>query len=134
MFHTYRKTNVLEKDKQVNYKICALCDTTIESKFIVCRDCLPTYTEHRNEEWLKELVAAQSRQYSIDREELSLQCGNTPARKRKTRKLTESDKKQILNYSVKGIGPRNISKILDLNQRTIESFLYNKRTIEKKNQ
>ena len=111
----------------MNYKVCALCDTTIESKFVVCKDCLPTYMENKEQDWLKELVAAQNRQYTIDREELSLQCGNTPARKRKTRKLTESDKKHILNYNTKGLGPRNISKILDLNQRTIESFLYNLR-------
>jgi hypothetical protein len=107
----------------MNYKICALCEETIESKFVVCRKCLPTYMECKHEDWMQELVAAQARQYEVDKEEINLALGNTPSRKRKTRKLSETDKKRILEYHQKGLGAKNIAKILDANWFTIRQFI-----------
>jgi hypothetical protein len=79
--------------------------------------------ECKHEDWMLELVAAQARQYEVDKEEINLALGNTPSRKRKTRKLSETDKKRITEYHQKGLGARTIAKILDVNYQTIESFL-----------
>jgi hypothetical protein len=80
--------------------------------------------ECKHEDWMLELVAAQARQYEVDKEEINLALGNTPSRKRKTRKLSETDKKRILEYHQKGLGARNISKILDVNSYAVSMFLY----------
>lgn len=104
-------------------RVCALCDTVIRDDFVVCREHLQDYRTYKDEEWFKVLVTAQRRQFEIDTEQSLLAEGIHKVTKPYV-KLTESEKYAIRFYRNKGLGYRNIAKLLRINERTIQSYLY----------
>jgi DNA-directed RNA polymerase specialized sigma24 family protein len=104
-------------------RVCALCDTVIPDSHVVCKEHYEEYKLYKDEPWFKELASAARRQFEIDNEETAIQMGDFSKITQTRRKLTESEKKLIIQYVKKGIGSINIAKILDLNSNTVESFI-----------
>lgn len=104
-------------------RICAMCDSIVPDSHVVCKTHYQEYKLYKDEPWFKELADAARRQFEIDNEETAIQMGDFSKVPQNRRKLTESDKKLIVQYFKKGLGSISISKILDLNNNTVESFI-----------
>ena len=104
-------------------RICAICDIIVQDNHMVCKEHYGQYKLYKDELWFKELVESARRQFEVDNEETAIQMGDFAKVTKIHRKLTETEKKLILDYRKKGLGSKSIAKILDLNCSTIESFL-----------
>ena len=111
---------------QITTRCCALCDTLIGDNKITCIEHWEYYKAHQDEEWMIELVEAQRRQYAIDIEEDTLRNGRPLRQKRFYRRLTADDIERIRYYHSKGIGYKNISKILGINFGGIKHYIERK--------
>lgn len=114
--------------KKLHYSTrrCALCETVIADEFIVCKEHMEDYRKFGNEEWFKMCVETQRRQFEIDNEENFIKDGIYKVTK-PYRKLSESEKYAIRYLRSKGLGAKNISKILGIYWRTIDVYLNSKR-------
>lgn len=108
-------------------RICAFCDRTIPDTHITCKEHFPMYLENKDQEWAQVMIAAQRRQFEIDNEESFIAANIDPPIKRTYYKLTPDDKQQIDYYSQKGIGSKNIGKILGINWYAIEKYTQRKK-------
>ncbi len=102
-------------------RLCAMCDRVIADEFICCKEHMEYYRVYKDEEWFKVLVETQRRQFEIDNEQYFLQAG-IPKIVKPYRKLTESEKEAIKYLWNKGLGAKNISKVLSINYNTVNSF------------
>lgn len=102
-------------------RICAVCDKLIADEFIVCKEHMEYYRTYKDEPWFKLLVETQRRQFEIDNEQYLLHAGIEKITK-PYRKLTESEKEGIKFLWNKGLGAKNISKVLSINYNTVNSF------------
>ena len=109
--------------KQITTRVCALCDTRIRSDHVVCKEHFPYYLAHKSEEWMIVLIDAQRKQFEIDNEENYIATGVQLPEKRFYRRLTADDLQQILFYRQKGLGAKNIGKIIGANYYAIEKYL-----------
>lgn len=111
--------------KKLHYSTrrCALCDAVIADEFIVCKEHMEDYRKFGNDEWFKMCVETQRRQFEIDNEENFIKDGIYKVIK-PYRKLSESEKYAIRYLKNRGLGARNISKLLGIHERTIGSYLY----------
>lgn len=107
--------------KRKTTRVCALCDKIIADVHVVCAQHYQDYLLYKNEPWFKELVMAQRKMFEIDNVESLLGVGYIP---KPYQKLTESEKQAIKFLRSKGLGPRNISKLININSKTIENYLY----------
>lgn len=114
--------------KRTSTRLCALCDTVIPDTFIVCQLHFKDYLMYKNDEWFKELVMAQRRQFEIDNMESLLGIARSI---KPYQKLTESQKQGIKFLRSKGLGAKNISKVLGIPTQTIEHYLYPRSTKNK---
>lgn len=113
-------------------KTCVLCDTKVEPYHVSCLKCLPLYLTYKNTIWMKDLVNAQRKQFEIDLIEYSNDKDTLinidrfyPAQKKEKpyKKLSETDKKSIIQLKENGLGWRKISRILQLYPYTVKKFI-----------
>lgn len=113
------------KDKAMSFKkttrLCALCDTIIPDQHIVCKEHFNDYLQFKEDEWFKELVMAQRRQFEIDNLESVMASGKIV---KPYQKLTESEKRAIRFLRSKKLGAKSISKVLGINKAAIEHYIY----------
>ena len=95
----------------------------IPDSHVVCKDHYQEYKLYRDEPWFKELAGAARRQFEIDNEETAIQMGDFSKITQTRRKLTESEKKLILEYKDKGVSYVVIGKLLGVNSNTVKMFL-----------
>ena len=106
---------------KVTTRLCVLRDKVIPDTYIACGDHIEEYKLYGQEPWFKYCIEAQRRQFEIDLEQYNLENGalhNTRA----YIKLTELEKSAISWLFNKGLGAKNISKILKINYNTVNSF------------
>jgi hypothetical protein len=111
------------KKKQITTRLCALCDTRIRSDHVVCKAHFDYYLTHKSEEWMVALIDAQRRQFEIDNQENYIATGIQLPEKRFYRRLSADDLQQINFYREKGLGAKNIGKIIGVNYPAIEKYL-----------
>ena len=86
---------------------------------------MPDYIAYKDEEWFKMLVMSQRTQFQIDITEEILKSGNVKYTK-PYRKLSDSEKTAIQYLRYKGLGARNIGKILGIHYRTVSDYMFRK--------
>lgn len=106
---------------KVTTRLCVLCDKVIPDTYITCSDHAEEYKLYGHEPWFKYCVEAQRRQFEIDIEQYNLENGVLHSTRTYTR-LTELEKNAISWLFNKGLGAKNISKILKINYSTVNSF------------
>lgn len=114
--------------KRTTTRLCAMCDRIIPDTFIVCHEHFADYKQYKDEEWFRELVMAQRRQFEIDNMESLL---GTHGVTKPYQKLTESQKQGIKFLRSKGLGAKNISKVLGIPVQTVGHYLYPRSTKNK---
>ena len=114
----------------ITTRLCALCDRKIPDTWIVCKEHYPDYQESKDEEWFKMLAATARRQFEQDNiENLMGKVFRT-----KKKRLTDDEKRAIRFLRFKGLGYRNIAKVLGISQETIRSYLDRSSPKSKKSQ
>lgn len=108
--------------KRTTTRLCAMCDRVIPDTFIVCHEHFADYKQYKDEEWFRELVMAQRRQFEIDNMESLLGVIHTKTYQR----LTDSEKQAIKFLRFKKLGPKSISKLLGINVETIKKYIYHR--------
>ena len=113
----------MRRNKRKTTRVCALCDTVIYDTHVVCKNHYDFYIKHKEETWMIELIDAQRKQFEIDNQENYILSGVELPQKRYYRRLSADDLQQVNFYRSKGLGAKNIGKILAVNWFAIEKYL-----------
>jgi hypothetical protein len=81
------------------------------------------YRLYGKENWFKELVMAQRRQFEVDNIENFMASGKVT---KPYQKLTDSEKQAIKFLRSKKLGAQSISKLTGINAGTIKHYIYGK--------